>query len=308
VPSIRASSAAASSGKTMPARLPRSIALRKAARACPCSPRLLLRPGAGQDELLPCFSVCANEPRRTPRPSQRAVRTIAKSKVTRETARARSRAGLVTKPTGVVLISEQHWQTNGGFVKHATIALSIAVIVAGITAVGAAGKTTARSLTWHLVEKDAGFNFIDNPPRQGSNEPPLIGDQFSFRSEMLSRSGKHAGWLNATCMVTTGGTRGLAPCYGVMSFQGGQLMLMAQVSFASDTTHAVFVGGTGVYRGATGTVVSVDPGGRPASATTLSTWCCPSRDPLGEREPSRELLCADCNRRKSDSLRRSRPP
>jgi hypothetical protein len=155
---------------------------------------------------------------------------------------------------------EQHWQTKGVFVKNTTIALAIAMIVAAITAVGAAGQTTARSIAWHLVEKDAGFNFIDNPPRQGSNAPPLIGDQFAFRSEMLTRSGKHAGWLNATCMVTTGGTRGVAPCYGVMSFQGGKLMLMAQVSFASDTTPVVVVGGTGVYRGATGTAVSVSRG------------------------------------------------
>jgi len=146
-------------------------------------------------------------------------------------------------------------------VKTSAIALSIVLVVAaGITVVEAAGKTTARSITWHLVEKDAGFNFIDNPPRQGNDAPPLIGDQFAFRSEMLTRSGKHAGWLNATCMVTTGGRRGAGPCYGVFSFKGGQLMAMAMLSFATETTHVVIVGGTRVYRGATGTVESVSRG------------------------------------------------
>jgi hypothetical protein len=140
------------------------------------------------------------------------------------------------------------------------VLLFMSLVVAGIEIPGATGKTATRSITWHLVEKDAGFNFIDNPPRQGDNAPPLIGDQFAFRSEMLTRSGKHAGWLNATCVVTTGGTRGAGPCNGVFSFKGGQLMAQALVSFTTETTEVVIVGGTGVYRGARGSVVSVSRG------------------------------------------------
>src|SRR5262249_57360586 len=114
--------------------------------------------------------------------------------------------------------------------------------------------------TCKLVEKDVAFNFIDNPPRQGSEAPPLMGDQFALRSELLTRAGKHAGWLNATCTVTSGGERGVAPCYGVFSLQGGHLMAMALLSFASDTAQVVIVGGTGVYRGATGNIESVSRG------------------------------------------------
>jgi len=133
----------------------------------------------------------------------------------------------------------------------------VSLLAASIAVSGAAGRTTARSITWHLVEKDNGFFFIDNPPRQGNHAPPLIGDQFGFRSEFLTRSGKHAGWLDATCSVTTGGANGRAPCSIVLSFQGGQIMVQALVRFASDKTEAVIVGGTGVYRGAGGYVVSV---------------------------------------------------
>lgn len=145
--------------------------------------------------------------------------------------------------------------------KQVAIALSFMTLaVAGLGVPGAAGKASARTLTWHLVEKDAGFSFIDNPPRQGMHAPPLMGDQFGFRSEMLTRSGKHAGWLNASCFVTTGGTRGSAPCHGAVSFKGGQIMWQALVSIAGDTTEAVIVGGTGVYRGASGYVLSVSRG------------------------------------------------
>jgi hypothetical protein len=141
----------------------------------------------------------------------------------------------------------------------AVLSLVVLVVVGG-TMVSAAGASSARSLTWHLVEKDAGFTFIDHPPLQGQDAPPSLGDQFAFRSEMLTRAGKHAGWLNATCMVTNGGERGGGPCYGVFSFKGGQLMAMAQLSFASATTQVVIVGGTGVYRGASGNVASVSRG------------------------------------------------
>ena len=140
------------------------------------------------------------------------------------------------------------------------VAVSLASLGALIALSPAAGQTGGRSLTWHLVEKDAGFSFIDNPPRQGNNAPPLAGDQFGFRSEMLTRSGKHVGWLSATCFVTTGGTRGSAPCHGALSFKGGQIMWQALVSFANDTTEAVVIGGTGVYRGASGYVMSVSRG------------------------------------------------
>jgi hypothetical protein len=140
---------------------------------------------------------------------------------------------------------------------------SITIALVGITALspaGAARKAASRSLTWHLVEKQVGSNFIDNPPRQGFNSPPLIGDQFAFTSNVTTRSGAHAGTLDATCTVSRGGDHGTGPCYGVFSFKGGQIAGIAKLSFTSNVTRVIIVGGTGVYAGVTGTVDSVARG------------------------------------------------
>lgn len=139
---------------------------------------------------------------------------------------------------------------------------SITVVVVGITALSAAGarKAASRSIAFHLVEKQVGSNFIDNPPRQGFNAPPLIGDEFVFTSDVQTKTGAHAGSLNATCMISRGGNNGTGPCYGVYSFKGGQLMGIARLSFTNSRTLIAIVGGTGVYAGATGTVVSVSRG------------------------------------------------
>jgi hypothetical protein len=147
-------------------------------------------------------------------------------------------------------------------VKRVVTACSIALVVVGVTALGAAGarKATTRSITFHLVEKQIGFNFVDNPPRQGFRSPPLIGDQFAFTSDVLTKSGAHAGSLDATCMVSKGGPHGTGPCYGVYSFKGGQIAGIATLSFTNRVTRIIVVGGTGVYEGVTGTIVSVSRG------------------------------------------------
>jgi hypothetical protein len=147
-------------------------------------------------------------------------------------------------------------------VKVVAAAFSVAVIGAGVSALvaGAASPPAPRGLTFHLVEKQVGSNFIDNPPRQGFRSPPLMGDQFVFTSDVRTRAGAHAGWLNATCTVSRGGVHGTGPCYGVFSFKGGQLMGIAALSFTSNVTRVAIVGGTGAYQGVTGTVISVSRG------------------------------------------------
>jgi hypothetical protein len=139
---------------------------------------------------------------------------------------------------------------------------SIAIVIVGVTALSAVGARPAgsRIVTFHLVEKQVGSNFIDNPPRQGFNSPPLMGDQFVFTSDVQTRAGAHAGSLDATCMVARGGVHGSGPCYGIYSFKGGQIAGIASLSFTNNVTRIVVVGGTGVYQGVTGTVVSVSRG------------------------------------------------
>lgn len=117
-----------------------------------------------------------------------------------------------------------------------------------------------KTVTFHLVEKQIGFNYIDNPPRQGQNAPPLIGDQFAFTSDLFTKSGARAGSIDATCMVARGGVHASGPCYGVFKFKGGELVGIASLSFSNAPTHIVIVGGTGVYDGVTGSVLSVSKG------------------------------------------------
>ena len=143
--------------------------------------------------------------------------------------------------------------------RHITGGLIVFLLatLAGTQAAASTGST--RAMTMHLVEKSYGFNFIDNPPRQGRNQPPLMGDEFAFTSEVRTRSGQHVGWIDATCIVARGGRNTHGPCYGVFSLKGGQIMGMAGFS-DSNVTEIAVVGGTGAYRGATGTVRSVSRG------------------------------------------------
>jgi len=146
----------------------------------------------------------------------------------------------------------------------AASALLIATVAVGVTALGAAGArntTAAKPITFHLVEKDHAFNFVDNPPRQGFKAAPLIGDQFAFTSELVTRAGKHAGSLQATCMITSGGVRGLGVCYGAFALKGGQIFGMGLIKFSGNAPdHIAIIGGTGAYERVSGDVLSVSRG------------------------------------------------
>ena len=138
---------------------------------------------------------------------------------------------------------------------------AIEVIV--ITAYGSVRKAmeaTKGAGAFHVVEKPVGFNFIDNPPRQGFDSPPLIGDGFALSSNLLTTEGAHSGTLEATCTVTRGGKRPRGSCYGLFALKGGQIAAMGLLSF-TETTHIAVVGGTGVYEGVTGSITSVSRGG-----------------------------------------------
>jgi hypothetical protein len=156
---------------------------------------------------------------------------------------------------------------------------AVALVAVAAFGAGAAGAVPAKSaaqaktVTFHLVEVDHGFNYIDNPPRQGKDAPPLIGDEIVFSNELQTSSGAHAGWLMATCMIAIGGTRGGGPCYGVFALKGGELMAMAaSKTYGNAPTDIAIVGGTGVYAGATGTVHSVTKTESTSADTVTLTW------------------------------------
>jgi hypothetical protein len=145
------------------------------------------------------------------------------------------------------------------------------LVLAAVAASSAAAAP--KTVTFHIFEKDLGFNFIDNPPRQGFKAPPLIGDQLAFSSNLTTRSGAHAGMLEATCMVALGCKRAEGPCYGVYALKGGTLMAMAQTKFYGDSpTEIVIVGGTGVYQGVTGSIHSVTENETTNADTVTLHW------------------------------------
>ena len=148
--------------------------------------------------------------------------------------------------------------------KRIVSAMALSVIVAAAlvtTAVAMPNKAGAKgkSVTLHLVEKDVGFNYVDNPPRQGNNAPPLMGDQFVFTADLLTRSGAHAGIFAATCTVARGGVHSKLVCYGGYSLKGGLISGVAMPGDSS-TTHVAITGGTGAYEGVTGSAVEVSRG------------------------------------------------
>ncbi len=136
--------------------------------------------------------------------------------------------------------------------------LTIASMAVALNATAAQSSAThnGKSLTIRLVMKEVGGNFVDNPPRQGFDAPPLIGDQFTFTSDLLTRSGKHAGVFVATCVVGRGGVKAIFLCHGFYSLKGGQIMGMAKGSDTA-TTQIAIVGGTGAYAGVSGNAVEV---------------------------------------------------
>jgi hypothetical protein len=157
----------------------------------------------------------------------------------------------------------------------AVLLVGVAVLVVVLTASGSsnsaaksASSAAKKSVTFHLVEKSVGFNFIDNPPRQGFRSPPLIGDSFALTSNLLTKGGAHAGTLEATCTVTRGGEHMRGTCYGVFALKGGQIAGIAFLT-PSNVTHIAVVGGTGVYEGVTGSVTSVSRENTPFADDTV---------------------------------------
>jgi hypothetical protein len=134
-----------------------------------------------------------------------------------------------------------------------------AVLVLGLSACGGGGYDTE---TVKAKEKDTNdFGFNDAPPKakitkQGPDKLSP-GDQLSFRSLML-QGGKQVGEFDVNCSVVHGGNFDTArtQCTGTAGLAGGQLSLMAGVTFGNPVVSGAIVGGTGKYKGAGGTFTS----------------------------------------------------
>jgi hypothetical protein len=151
---------------------------------------------------------------------------------------------------------------------RAVVLLLAVSVLTGVVAAAVSAKGSAVT-TIRLVEKDKAFHFVDNPPLGGQNKPPSIGDEFAFTSELLTRSGKHAGMLHATCTVTLGGKNTVSTCFGTFGLKGGQLAGMTTIG-ETKTDRIAIVGGTGIYAGVRGEAISVNRGeNSPFSDTTI---------------------------------------
>jgi hypothetical protein len=152
----------------------------------------------------------------------------------------------------------------------ALLAIATAVVASQALAAPSKASHNGKTVTLRLVMKEVAGNFVDNPPRQGFDAPPLVGDQFTFTSDLLTRSGKHAGVFVATCVVGRGGVKAIFLCHGFYSLKGGQIMGMAKGSDTA-TTQIAIVGGTGAYAGVSGNSVEVSrPGNSPFTDVTIN--------------------------------------
>jgi hypothetical protein len=126
---------------------------------------------------------------------------------------------------------------------------------------GATNKTPATSSavkTFHLIEVSQSFHLVDNPPLGGPNKPPSQGDAFVFVSKLVTKSGKPAGMLYASCTAVTGGKDSANQCLGNFSLAGGELIASAVVRGEDNgPTNIAIIGGTKAYAGMRGSVVSV---------------------------------------------------
>jgi hypothetical protein len=137
------------------------------------------------------------------------------------------------------------------------VLVAAAITVGLVAATASAGGSTVT--TFHLVEKDQTFHFVNNTPST-KNARPAAGDQFVFTGELLTRTGKHAGTLHASCTITAGGNHMVSTCLGTFGLKGGQLQAQTTITDGAKADHIAIVGGTGVYAGTRGEVISVSRG------------------------------------------------
>ena len=122
-------------------------------------------------------------------------------------------------------------------------------------------SASSSTLTFHLVEVDQSFHFVDNPPLGGDRQPPSQGDAFVFSSKLVTKSGKRAGTLYASCTQVTGGKDSVSQCLGTFALAGGELVASATVREANNgPTHIAILGGTKEYAGVRGSVLAVPQG------------------------------------------------
>jgi len=144
---------------------------------------------------------------------------------------------------------------------RALLATASAVTLVLVSVAPAAAQAPgSQTLTFKEIDKGAGFNFIDNPPRaphrNGAPRRITPGDVFVVSQPLRDSAGKPFGRLRATCEVTHLGSfidlNG--DCFGVFSLPAGELW--ASGSTRPGSNAGVILAGTGAFANMHGTFAS----------------------------------------------------
>ena len=130
------------------------------------------------------------------------------------------------------------------------------------------GQLRSGLITFTLVERDSpsdDFGFVDNPPkskRDPRREEPEVsaGDLFAFSGGLFTAAsgGTRAGGLDVDCVATKGAKRfdrARFQCLGTATLENGTLSLSVGGRLGPRVVVAI-TGGTGIYAGARGTMIS----------------------------------------------------
>ena len=94
------------------------------------------------------------------------------------------------------------------------------------------------------------MHFIDTGKRGLS-----AGDRNVIRSEILDTQGRHAGRMDADCVVTGIGKQLGGVCHGVLTLPDGQLVSQFAFDRSGSTRYQAIVGGTRAYAGMRGQAI-----------------------------------------------------
>ena len=142
-------------------------------------------------------------------------------------------------------------------------ALATAAVVGSVLAAAASAPAQApvsQTVTFKEVNRGAGFNFVDNPPRAPHRNglPTRVspGDFFVVSNPLRDSAGKPFGRLRATCFITRSAPANAlhGDCIGVFSLPTGQLW--GSGTTGPGTTTGVIVAGTGAFANMHGTFIS----------------------------------------------------
>jgi len=162
------------------------------------------------------------------------------------------------------------------FTLAGVLGLAAALAATGATWAATSPTSTAKPMTFHMVEIDHSFKFNDVDPKLKSrNDFFSAGDSFVFTSELKTPGGKHTGWLSASCVVVSGGKAGLTQCEGSFRLAGGELIAAATLPGENEgPSNIAILGGTGSYAGMRGVVRSVPVGGQNSNRSndTFTLW------------------------------------